>query len=843
MADTDAADERSLPPHLLAPPDAAFWRHKVGFTSYRWLEPRLGDAAWVAGEVSALFKGAAARNLVTRWTSASPSADVVLQHLLLLGKLIENRIGTQAMVDVVEQLVGTSAMDPFKQGAHNWCRAALISTAYGHGPESLLAVVITDRWHALRRCVMTLPGRVPDGSPLAVGSVSDAVKAALEDVVDAPQLLHVFERQPGEVIVGLRRPFNPDAVWDAKGNLVEGFSEEPVILRFKDNGHRVDLTAKRLDDAKAIADRVATRLLGTDVEYEKRRLPVTGTVLNKFLARCLDPGADDLRLVEVKAEMPGDEGRPVKTIRSVGKNRIELIVARERPPFCEDWQTVHHVKIAFERMRFTLHFPSPLDENERPPEDLVDNGLPPMDEDSKGLELSVPERRSYELTYSDLKRDTGVSEQFEKVIEDLSDNFGAELVIQPRSESPESKRTRRRTTPKAPDRVTIDHWRELLGSVVTDPAPWQESRLERLRDQGWLTWRTAWFFRCGDIRIRRGPRASSRAVDCGGIVEWEGADGTHDPYRGLEELVVECDECQRDWRPARERGVLHKKLYVTVNHPIAWDWVKNTLGKRLDQIRDEQPGLASGITKQGQPLYLAYLPLVGAEAARRHARGQDILWVSTVNDSRLREVTGATLDLAQLSTGRATWEAVLTAATGGDEADAARELRPQALGRPLAAVKQRGRGLKEPPLFGRICKQGQKARFYYYGSQAALDAGRPDGYVDFLAGNARSVRIMLAALVSGRSADPNRTWTPDTLSELHKDLKPVSPNAIYRWVADLYHALDRVAPGVGARVVLGFEPGRKDRRGQGYRLGTHYAVEDFHLEDEIRNWKSLRLTD
>ena len=843
MAHTDDA-EYTLPVHLQSPPDPDFWRHKVGFTGYRWLAPRLGDTTWVGKEVLDLFKGSAARDLAGRWTSDPATAPFARQHLVLLGSLIEARIGTQAMVDVVEQLVGSEGLDRFRQGTANWSRAALVATAYENGLEALLAVVITDRWHALRRCVMTIPGHVPAGCDLTVPRVRDAIEAALEDDEGAPHLLHVFERQAGEVIVGLRRPFNPDAVWDADGHLVEGYSEEPVILRFKDNGHRVDLTAKRLDDAKNIADRVATRLLGTDVAYEKRRLPLTGTVLNKFLARCLDPVADDLQLVEVKAEMPGEVGRPVKTIRGVGRTRIESVVAREPPPFCEDWRSVHHVKVAFEKMRFTLHFPSELDENQRLPPDPDGDRAPPsfVEEDlSSGWILEAPEKRAFELTYSDLKRDTGVSEQFEQVIESLSDNFGAKLVIQPRSEEPEAKRKRRRSTPKAPSRITVEHWRELLSPVVMDPAPWQEARLKKLHKAGRLSFRTAWFFRCGDIRIRRGLRGGPREVDCGGVIEWESTDDTGDPYGGLDDLRVECDECQRSWRPAHQRGVLHKKLYIDINNPVVWGWVKETLGSRLEHLHEEAAGIASGITGNGRRLYLAYLPLVEADTARRHACGQDILWVSKVDDGALRQVDGARLDLAQLSTGRATWEAVLNQVASANSpsfraptTSRASPASPAASSRPVMG----GPRLKEPPPYGRICKQGQKGRFYWYGSKAELDDNRPGGHVDFLAGNAKAVRVMLAALVAGHSKDSDKSWTPATLSGLHDELQHVLPNMMYRWIADLYHALDRVAPGVGGRVVLGFEPGRKDSRGQGYRMGSDYVIEDFDLAAEIRNWKS-----
>ncbi len=811
-------EDLHLPSHLNLAPERDFWVHQLSFARFNGLERRLDDPAWVEAEVSRRFTGLARELVEPLLAQAGDAVACVLQHLLLVGAYTE-RLKTAALLDVARATLPAPQVSACKTGRSRWSRAALALLLYLAEPRSLLSVGLCDRWHTLRRCVMKVAGRAPQGEPLTADAVEVAAREGLAGWAgenpwrQQMTLLQVFARRPGEILVGLRYPHGPGALLDEAGAVLTGFTPELLLLRFRERGHRVDLTATRLEIAVELAGAIGSQLLGRAVRYEKRRDPVTEQVLDAFLARLCDPDADDLRLVEIKAEMPGEPGRPVKTLHGPGRNRIEHTVQREaeRSAFARDWRTVHSVKVWFEGYRFTVHFPAP----------------------GEGLDL----------TYSDLGRDTQVSERFEDVIEKLRDQFGADIRIAPRSQDPGGRR-HRRSRDRAPRQLTSKHWGRLLGGVVDDPAPWEERRLERLREEGLLAWQISWYFRCGDRAIdRNGASARDETLDCSGRVEWENEDQPEDPYAALSELAIDCPECNHAWHLQGFRGPVHRRLRLSVRHEAAWDRVQATVGGAMEGLMEEAPGLASGL-RRGQRLYLAWLPLVDPEQVRRRARGQPVAWFGPEASPELQSL-GPSCDLAGLMTGRATWERALDTALDGDLAplpvNGASTSLPVNGAAHAPQPSAPSRGLAAPPPYGVLFQvPGGGARFLAYPSGEELRANKPSQTWNVLRANAGASRLLLALLADAAAEDDGagearRFRSVESLTARHAVLRAlVSPDAFYKWVKRTRAYLDRVAPGVGELVI----EGGRDGDTHGYRLGSRYALRDFQLEPEIQNWKS-----
>ncbi|MFH1467184.1 MAG: hypothetical protein ABIO70_22560 [Pseudomonadota bacterium] len=811
----------SIPDHLRRPPEEDFWLRELGFAAYTRMAGQLTNAEQVEKEVVGRYVGKARDPFTALLKAAGDDAPTVRQHLWLVAEYIED-LKTAAIIDVAKATLGASAVEPFREGRTRWARLPLAMLSYVEDPRTLLSVAMCDRWHALGRCVMKVLGRVPVGRSLTTQRVRDAAVAGLPswrgswDNRKDVTLLQVFQRGEDEVLVGFRRPFNLSSLLDKGGGRLVGHTEEWVVLRYCQGGHRVDVTAKRLVDAVELAAAVGRDLLGVGVHYTKRRDPVTETVLGQFLERLCHPDAEDLVLVEIKAEMPGEPGRPVKTISGSGQEGIEQTVAREadRTAFAEDWKTVHHVKVWYEGYRFTIHFPTP--------------GEVPL-----------------ALSYSDLGRDKGIAEAFEDFVEALRDELGADIAVRPRSEDPDHARTpRRRKVPEAervPARLVLGHWRRMFGTVIDDPALWEMAHLDTFRRDGLLSWRTAWFFRCGDVRTNRfSMGASARTLGCPGQVEWENESNQQDPYADLPDKRIECPDCGHEWKIGDYRPPLHRKLYIEVHHDRAWQIIFDKANKAMKDLTIEVPGIASGL-RRGTRLYLAYLPLVDAAAALARVKGHPVLWCGGVADPGFCGVNSVTCDLAQLHAGKATLEGLLDEAVKvTSDAPMPGKPTPTAL-RSSKAGGGRSTALSSPPPFGRVTKVGYKTKFHAYATQADMDAGKPSDTWDILAGNAVGCRLFISLLAAAAAADDMAGRERQHRdAEAFKGLYPALRSALdaqdfYRWAKRARECADRVATGVGELLIEG---GEGNSGGDGYRLGARYQVSDFQIDREIQIWKS-----
>lgn len=817
MSPTDPAEASPLPGHHLeASPTEGFWLDDLGFAGYRTIAPGFDDPVKVAGEVEQAFKAGELKTRLTEVLGGLADVEAAHQHLvLLLGWTA--KLKTAALVDVARAELDAATIARWRGDTGRWNRLGLVLELYAEDPDTLRSVLMCDRWHSRRRCVMQVFGRAPLlKNDLDADSITEATSVGLakwkRSRPGRPRItvLQTFRRSPDEVLVAFRRPSGIGSLRDDDDKLITGFREEPVILRFKERGRRVDVTADRLDEAVGLAAAIVGALLGKSVTLRKRRSKVTEKVLNDLLARLCNPDADDLQLVEIKAEMPGEPHRPTKVICGTGKNRIERTVAREaeRATFARDWKTVHSVKVYFEGYRFTVQFPPPDGE--------------------------------LTLTYSDLNRDTGVAEQFEAVIEMLRDEFGADISILPRSKDPAGSAPRRER-PGKPRAVTADHRRRLLAPTVDDPLPWELRELEKLEADSMVAITDAWFFRCGDPTIDRlQAGVPSTTLDCDGEVEWEASITDGDPLGFLDGAEQSCSACRTEWDLARYRPPIHRRLHVILDAEATFDVVVAKL-KRTVKLEVEAPGIASGL-KGGERIYLAFLPLADPVAARAKARGHNILWLGGVADPRLAGLVPS-MDLAEFLSGEAARKRLVGAAIPMS-ADPPPPPPPPASARRALGAPNRA-PLRSAPTYGEVALVEGRVMFYAYDSAESQAAREPSRTWEIAKPHSVGSRILLALLVA--AAEPGAAIegrgplrTVNELTRLHPIIETkADPQTFYKWVKRTRGRLDKVAVGLGRLVVDGDDPvGGRASRSHGYRLGDRYPVRGFQLGAEAENWKA-----
>lgn len=817
MSPKDPADAASLPGHHLeVVPSESFWLDDLGFAGYREIAPGFADATQVGAEVEQAFKAGELKARLTEVLGGLSDEGPAHQHLVLLVAWLA-KLKTAALVDVARAELDAATVARWRNDTGRWNRLGLALELYAHDPDTLRSVLMCDRWHSRRRCVMQVSGRVPRRkSDLDVEAITKATTTGLADWKKSrpwrPKItvLQTFRRNPDEVLVAFRRPSGISSLRDDDDKLITGFREEPVILRFKERGRRVDVTADRLDEAVGLATEIVSALLGKSVTLKKRRSKVTEKVLNDFLARLCNPDADDLQLVEIKAEMPGEPHRPTKVICGTGKNRIERTVGREaeRATFARDWRTVHSVKVYFEGYRFTVQFPPPDGE--------------------------------LTLTYSDMNRDTSVAEDFEAIIEKLRDEFGADISILPRSKDPAGSAPRRQR-PGKPRTVTAEHRRRLLAPTIDDPLPWERRELEKLETDGVVAMEEAWFFRCGDPTIDRFQAGvPMTTLDCDGEVEWSASATDGDPFGFLDGPELSCSACRTEWDLARYRPPILRRVHVALRGAAAFDQVLAKL-KRFVRLEVEGPGIASGL-RAGERVYLAFLPLVDPGQARVKARGHTVMWVGAVGDPRLARLTGS-MDLAEFLSGEAARKRLVDAAVPAVMASASPTPGPPAPSKTSPKGKQAQ--LSAPPPFGEVALVEGRVMFFAFDSAAAQAARQPSGTWEIAKPHSVGSRILLALLVAAaqQDEDPDGQRPRRTVNELTR-LNPIveakaDPQAFYKWVKRTRGRLDKVAEGVGRLVVDGNDPvGGRASKTHGYRLGDRYEVRGFQLQSEAENWKS-----
>lgn len=567
---------------LASPPSPAFWLDDLGFARLPELMPLLDAPAALADALDVEVHGSSTRDLVGGLVEDSPEPTAARLHLLLVAAFLEKK-KSSAVRDVARAFLPPEVLDRHGgAGDDHLARLPLAVELYVRDPRHLLAIEVCHRWHSKRRCAMeafgprrALPSPLPalpwpDLGPTAVADLPASLRSRYH-----PAWGLVVPRLDGsEVLVAFRERADPAAVRVRDGHVSAGHNDAWTVLRFHREARCVDLTGRSQILALALAEALARRIWSVPVSYVPAAGQLSSRSLQEFLGRLRDPDDDTFRLLEITAELPSHEDRPLLTLGNSGQARIEpaLQALRRTQALAERWDTVHQVKVGFgQRHRIVVHFPAPGD---------------PL-----------------ALTYSDKERDKDVSQAFERL-------FREELGI---GIHPKATRTRERHRREVaePPRYGAATWARLLGPVLDDPAAWERAAIAREAAGGLLVATDHAVLRCGDASADR-EAVEGDTLDCPGEVELPyGQADPRDPFRQEDDCEVVCGACGRAWRPGRYRVPLVHRVRVRVNHGAAWARILGA-ASRLGRFDEEAPGVASGLVG-GRRSYVLYLPVVPPE--------------------------------------------------------------------------------------------------------------------------------------------------------------------------------------------------------------------------------------
>jgi len=206
-------------------------------------------------------------------------AEVAVQILRRHGETPETRLNLVLLATFIEkkkneglQEAARAGLDAkvlsehpaFKSRGHRLGAAGLVYLAE---PERLLDIELWDLWHPRWRCALKLRGQrrsttfaFPDAEWRAV---TDAALASLGLQGDKLSFWRAFVRPwAGDAIVALQAPGFWDTHRGPDGHIRSGHKDEWTFLRFHDEMHRVDVTARHLDRGIALASAMATALWG-----------------------------------------------------------------------------------------------------------------------------------------------------------------------------------------------------------------------------------------------------------------------------------------------------------------------------------------------------------------------------------------------------------------------------------------------------------------------------------------------------------------------------------------------------------------------------------------------------
>ena len=140
---------------------------------------------------------------------------------------------------------------------------------------------------------------------------------------------------------------------------VHGFKPEWIILDFRDNGKRVDISSHSMAVPLELANRIASEYFGTDCEYVNEVEVTPKALIDKFLDLLKRDAIDFLRLVEVHVKNSPLDGAPVLKLSSEGDASVAEGVRHFEKvigPILADLDLIKAVKILFcgKRVKLTL---------------------------------------------------------------------------------------------------------------------------------------------------------------------------------------------------------------------------------------------------------------------------------------------------------------------------------------------------------------------------------------------------------------------------------------------------------------------------------------------------------
>lgn len=555
---------------MQGPPDRTFWLDKLIVLGYPEVVRLRDDFAAVEPALRQEFRGPKTKAVLEETLNRFGRTPSVAKNLLLVSQFLTG-MRSDPVGEVARRYLPRELVEDHRYATGDYQRHALATLLYGEDPDHLVEIQQWNRAENFRRAVfLQRPphrklaqrswGGIDWGALVATAQPTAAV--GWSDPSPAPALKRAVHSADGtRVLLAFVRPEGRRSVRAESGEVVPGSRDAWTYLLLQDQGRRIDVGG---DDDRYGGHLVTPlgRELYADEElrYVIAHQMVTETDLQRMLRRMLDPGDDDVRLLQITAEFPEDWHRSIFTVGNTGQVRVEGAVRwlhRAGSNYAMNWKEVKSTQVSLgTRHRIQIHFPRP------------------------GGERIV--------TFSQVGRRSGSNEEFRAA---WHQQF--QWDIYPKSNldglhgtKPESE--------EAPHRDPTERdWTRLLQTVVVPNEQWEERELKRLNDAGVLRYeRKAWFL-CGSPGLPR-RRGTEDTLDCDGEVEFDWRDVDPEDLSRLEddhEVFCNAPTAHR-WRPFRDRIPLQRRLRVTLDRDGSWQWV---LAHFADHgIRELKPGVGGG---------------------------------------------------------------------------------------------------------------------------------------------------------------------------------------------------------------------------------------------------------
>lgn len=783
-----------------APPDPRFWLDYLHVARFPRLLRLLDDGAALLQAFDGHWSGPVETEVAAQVIHHHGDTPETHLNLVLLAAFMDKKKneGLQEAARAVLPAPILSEHPAFVGRGHRLGAAGLVYLA---DPERLLDIELWDLWHPRRRCALKLRGQRRSPTFTFPGAawrkVADAALDALGQEIDNLSFWRAFDRPwAGDAIIAFNEPGSWDTHRGPDGHIRSGHKDEWTFLRFHDDMHRVDVTARKLDRGISLASAMASRLWGVARTYDYARDPLSRDRLDGFLRRLCDPEDEVFVLHEITAEVPGRWRHPVIRVGNSGKERVEEVVQdlQDKYAYARASKTVHKAKVGFDcddrHYRIELHFPFP-DAGEK---DMV-------------------------LAYGDRGWSVDKATKFQELV---LQQLGVE--VHPKAPSGKAP-VRPSRYPSRPKRKDVTYWHGLLLPHLDDPAGWQREALADLEVAGLVTCTDNAVFRCGDPDIPSHLRPD-HTYDCPGeVVMPFGAVSETDPFRQEPGEEHPCSTCGHGWKLDGFQPPVVHRVTVKVDAAAAWKRVVELLTTRAWGFQEETPGVLARVS-DGQRQCVVFPPVAGEDwKTLGRAAFYPVCWFDIDSgDVEMYGERGVSLAKVLADKGKPIRAALDRGPTGGVGA------MPSAAAMPPVPYNA-----GPPPPRPEPLEADLSVRLVQPG-----DNGIYLGETMFADKNQQRLALLFALLQEVTEKEGARQpklrgyYSAKALACLDPD-QVVEEKDIHQWVRRARQALDSISPrnGLGKQVI---ESGGK----KGIRIGPQFECRNFAVQVELDLYKESR---
>ncbi|MCC7409989.1 MAG: hypothetical protein IT442_18125 [Phycisphaeraceae bacterium] len=233
-----------------------------------------------------------------------------------------------AIADYASRVLPANVIEDCRSGEENFDTLALLFALFHRDPKHLRTVYHLEKVHTTGFARMKLKGkaRKPDGKTFTEFLTHKAVSSlltAFDEKKDDGRASELMEIVPDDdhPLVFIRRGEQRSMLLRSR-QAIHGFRPEWIILDFRDNGRRVDISSHSMSIPLEIANRIISAYYETNLEYENELEVTPKALIDKFLDLLKREAIDLLKLAEVHVKNSPLDGAPVIKLSSEGDESV-----------------------------------------------------------------------------------------------------------------------------------------------------------------------------------------------------------------------------------------------------------------------------------------------------------------------------------------------------------------------------------------------------------------------------------------------------------------------------------------------------------------------------------------